>query len=161
QGQFSDDMNLIGTRYDDGLTTDAKNSLVRICGGFASAPGASGHNELASGSISGTVFVDSNGNGVHDAGEPGIPNVTVTLTSGTTTTPVQSDQNGNYTFTSLPAGSFQVSSPDSAAGLERDTPSPLSVTLTSGESHSGVDFGYVPGSVAGFAYVDSNRNGVK
>jgi hypothetical protein len=48
-----------------------------------------------------------------------------------------------------------------AAGLQLFTPSPLSFALAAAENKEGVDFGYVPGSVAGFAYVDVNRNSSK
>ncbi|MCL2482344.1 MAG: carboxypeptidase regulatory-like domain-containing protein [Propionibacteriaceae bacterium] len=61
------------------------------------------------------VWVDSNGNGIQDATEAGIPGVTVTLNSvaadGTTTqvgTPTTTDQNGYYLFDMLPAGTYQV-----------------------------------------------------
>lgn len=62
------------------------------------------------GAISGTVFVDNNNNGIQDAGETGIPGVTLTL-SGTTasganvcasaTCVVVTDASGNYVFTGL------------------------------------------------------------
>jgi uncharacterized repeat protein (TIGR01451 family) len=67
--------------------------------------------ELPSGgSIAGNVYVDLNNNGVLDAGEPGIPGVTVTLT-GTDNTgkavniSVQTGPDGSYSFAGLvPSG---------------------------------------------------------
>ena len=64
-------------------------------------------------SLSGSVYNDFNGNGVRDAGEPGIANVTVTLTGtdvngNTISRTVTSDANGNYIFNDLPAGSYTV-----------------------------------------------------
>jgi hypothetical protein len=62
-------------------------------------------------SIGDFVWNDLNGNGLQDAGEPGIPNVTVQLLGsdgttvlGTTTT----DGSGNYSFTNLFAGTYTV-----------------------------------------------------
>ena len=74
------------------------------------------------GSIGDTVWQDNNGNGVQDAGEPGIPGVTVDLNEpgpdgvcgtgddvniGSDVT----DANGNYLFTGLPEGTY-CSDPD-------------------------------------------------
>ena len=61
------------------------------------------------GSLAGLVFVDLNNNGTQEAGESGLPGVTVTLTSGasviaTTTTAA----NGTYLFTNLPAATYTV-----------------------------------------------------
>jgi hypothetical protein len=68
------------------------------------------------GAIGDTVWQDNNGNGLQDAGEPGIQNVSVQLWRdtnndgtgdtlvGTTTT----NASGNYYFTGLPAGDYVV-----------------------------------------------------
>ena len=62
------------------------------------------------GEIGDTVFEDTDNNGIQDAGEPGIPGVTVnlscTLLDGTVLTDSQvTDANGNYLFTGIPADS--------------------------------------------------------
>ena len=68
---------------------------------------------VASGSISGVVFQDSNNDGIQDAGEVGIAGVQIVLT-GTDVfgNPVQrtvlTDANGVYTFDGLPEGTFTV-----------------------------------------------------
>jgi len=50
----------------------------------------------ASAHVAGTVFCDSNRNGILDVGEPGIPNVKVTLCNGAVK---YTDANGDYLFT--------------------------------------------------------------
>ncbi|WP_353290992.1 SdrD B-like domain-containing protein, partial [Streptococcus uberis] len=59
--------------------------------------------------IGDTVWEDTNKDGIQDAGEPGIPGVTVTLTNpdGTTVT-TTTDANGHYEFTDLPNGDYTV-----------------------------------------------------
>jgi hypothetical protein len=60
------------------------------------------------GSLSGTVFRDSNANGVPDAGE-GLKGVVLSaLSSQEAVAQVTTDQNGKYTFSSLPAGPYSV-----------------------------------------------------
>ena len=69
--------------------------------------------ELRPGSISGKVFIDSDGDGVMDAGEPGVPDVLVTLTGTddlgeSVMVSTRTDQAGAYEFTGLRAGIYQV-----------------------------------------------------
>ena len=65
-------------------------------------------------SIAGSVFVDLNNNGSQDAGEA-IPDVEITLTGtdslGNTVnvSPARTDENGNYLFSNLAAGTYIVS----------------------------------------------------
>jgi uncharacterized protein (DUF2141 family) len=109
------------------------------------------------GSIAGKVYCDKNKNGMYDAGE-GISGVTVTLggdKSDTTTT----GANGEYKFDGLKAGSYTVSVPAEADGCKLVTTNPTPVTLAAGEDKTGIDFRYVPGSIAGKVYCDKNLNG--
>jgi len=115
------------------------------------------------GSISGTVYSDTNSNGSLDSGESGIGGVTVTLNgpNGTVTTTTAS--NGTYTFSGLRAGSYTITSPSTAAGENLETASSLSVSLTAGQSSTGNDFGYVfpsNASISGTVYSDANKNSV-
>lgn len=65
--------------------------------------------------LAGSVYVDTNNNGIRDPGEPGIPGVAVTLSGNTsgnanvcTLLPactVTTDNSGNYVFSNLPASS--------------------------------------------------------
>ena len=62
------------------------------------------------------VWADIDGDGVQDEGEPGIPGVTVTLkdSDGNVVASTTTDNNGNYLFEDIPAGSYTVvfTSPD-------------------------------------------------
>jgi uncharacterized repeat protein (TIGR01451 family) len=62
------------------------------------------------GSIGNFVWIDGNGNGIQDAGETGLTNVTINLLdcSGTLLSTTISDPNGFYSFTNLIAGSYIV-----------------------------------------------------
>src|SRR6185436_21021408 len=154
---FERDPDMTASRYDD-LTTDARNGIVRICGGFAPPPGASGHSEVATGTVSGVVYLDLNHDKIFDNNEPVLGGVTVTMNGPNGVQTTTSGTDGSYTFGELPTGNFSVSSPATAQGYELFTDSPLSFTLGVNEQKTGVDFGYVPGRVSGYAYVDSNRN---
>ena len=68
---------------------------------------------LPTSSISGTVFVDDNENGIQDVGEAGIAGVEVTLigediNGNAVELTVLTDANGNYTFDGLVAGTYSV-----------------------------------------------------
>jgi len=57
------------------------------------------------GSIGDTIWIDANNNGIQDPGEPGVFNVTVTLTdSDGTVLETTTDENGNYLFPGLELG---------------------------------------------------------
>jgi uncharacterized repeat protein (TIGR01451 family) len=124
------------------------------------------------GSIGDRVWRDDDGDGVQDAGEPGIPGVTVTLTgadafgnpvSTTTTT----GANGAYLFDNLLAGTYVVTvTPpagmtntfDGNTGQNNDTP----VTLAPAEDRTDVDFGYRgTGSLGDRVWHDQDGDGVQ
>jgi uncharacterized repeat protein (TIGR01451 family) len=86
--------------------------------------------------IYGTVFNDADGNGEQDDGEPGIPDVTVTLDD---TTPKTTDEYGRYTFRVDVAGAHTVVETD-PIGYFSTTPNEVHVGVTLGESYQ-VDFG--------------------
>jgi uncharacterized repeat protein (TIGR01451 family) len=107
------------------------------------------------GEIGDFVWSDLNGNGIQDAGEPGIGGQTVTLT-GPVTASTTTNGSGQYLFSGLPAGNYTVTV-GTPAGFTvtpsvqgTDTTidsngSPAGVTLaTSSSSNLTIDFGFVP-----------------
>ena len=141
--------------------------------------------EIPDVSTGGTVFQDTNGNGQLDTGEPGIPNVTVTLTgtsvvTGEDITPitVTTNASGVYTFTDLDPGTYTITqtqptgftdgeeqngTPEATIGDDEFADIDLTMVATSG----GFNFGETTGSaggtgaIAGFVYTDADNDGVK
>jgi protocatechuate 3,4-dioxygenase beta subunit len=127
-------------------------------------------------SLSGTKYIDTNGNGVQDDGEgcpaapdvnnPGCEGIMVTLTgtdgtgsavSLSTTT----DANGDYSFTGLVPGQYSVSVVE-PNGFACSAPSPCQydLALTSGQASTGNDFGdYGFAELHGIKWDDLNANG--
>ena len=111
-----------------------------------------------SGQIGDTIWQDTDGDGVQDPGEPGIPGVTVTLDPpagvdlgngpGVPVT-VVTDANGEYLFDNLPAGAYTVTVTPPAGMTNTGDPdggfdSTADLTLDPGESNLDQDFGYQP-----------------
>lgn len=136
------------------------------------------------GSIGDKVWKDTNGNGVQDNSEPGVPGVTVRLQDcagnvQTTTT----NGNGNYSFTGLAAGCYTVTvvlpngytfSPQDQGGddnLDSDvnpgSGATATVVLNAGQSRTDVDAGLIPQSTGGDiclgdrVWNDANANGLQ
>jgi len=117
--------------------------------------------------VSGHLYVDSNGNGQQDSGEPGLPNVDVVITDslGVVRT-VTTDGNGDWTV-QVPPGSTIVdvnqADPDFPAGgtLSQGT-DPTTVTANAGQTVTVGPIGYqILGVVTGLVYVDVNNDGVR
>ncbi|HET6879120.1 MAG TPA: SdrD B-like domain-containing protein, partial [Pirellulales bacterium] len=114
-------------------------------------------------SISGTVYVDLNGNGTQDSADPGVAGQTVFLnvdgsgkadgTNPETTT----DSNGHFAFGTEPAGSYTVEEV-LPSGVALSTSAQI-VTVAAGQTTSGVSFGELP-SISGTVFADTNGNGV-
>jgi len=124
------------------------------------------------------VWTDGNGNGVQDAGEPGMTNVTVRLynASSNEVAVTATDADGAYLFDNLAAGTYQVgfTAPDGYVFTVRDsvhasdqTDSDASmagltapVALLAGTTNLTVDAGlYVPAVVYGYVFVDRSADG--
>ncbi len=137
-------------------------------------------------SLGDRVWFDTNRDGVQDAGELGVPGVTVTLydANGNPLRTATTDSNGNYLFTgltpgvpysvgfsNLPAG--YVFSPQDAGGNDANdsdanpaTGRTAPVVLGPGEVRLTVDAGInqppiAPVSIGNFVWRDSNSNGIQ
>ncbi len=106
------------------------------------------------------VWLDENSDGVQDAGEDGLGNVTLVLKDqgGATIATTLSDADGGYRFTGVPAGSYTVEVVTASlatgllpiadeddpltGGLPPTTPHVSAVTVVGGEAHDSADFGY-------------------
>lgn len=141
------------------------------------------------GSIGDRLWNDANANGIQDSGETGVAGVTVSLIAAgadgvlgnaddsvTTTT---TDTAGNYIFTGLQAGQYQVQfasvagyqfttanagtndAQDSDVGADGKT---ATITLAAGQNITDVDAGVrleAKGSIGDRVWRDSNGNGVQ
>ncbi len=115
--------------------------------------------------VSGKVYVDLNNNGQFDAGEPGIPGATVTVTPsiGAPIT-LTTNASGDYS-TPVPAGSSATitETQPAAYGNGKRGATPDTNTITLGvvppTGSSGNNFGELTGAVSGKVFSDSNNNG--
>ncbi|MDH3254417.1 MAG: carboxypeptidase regulatory-like domain-containing protein [Acidobacteriota bacterium] len=118
------------------------------------------------GAVGNRVWLDVNGNGFQDSGEPGIPSVEVRLfEAGADGSPgggddvllgsVSTDENGEYWFTDLPPGDYYTAVVDATlpGGLVLsggDDPSDVR-TISSDQIWADLDFGYT--AAAGTAVI--------
>jgi len=130
------------------------------------------------------VWHDANENGIQDSGEPSVAGVTVILynSGGTAIKQATTDQNGNYLFTDLAAGSYTVgfsNLPDgytftqqglgtAATGSDANpaTGRTNTVTLAAGQTNLDVDAGIRSaqagtGSLGNRVWYDLNNNGLQ
>ncbi|MBK6599740.1 MAG: DUF11 domain-containing protein [Proteobacteria bacterium] len=140
-------------------------------------------------SLAGVSYVDLNNDGVADAGEDRLPNVTLTLSGTTlggadvctviTTCVVTTDANGAYLFNDLPAGTYTVTQTQPASYADgTDTPgnfggAPTGTAGAAGTSvisniivpagGTGVAFNFAetPSFLVGRAFFDPDNNGVQ
>ncbi len=150
--------------YDNDGTGTANTSAVTLTSGQNDLDQDFGYNAL--GSIGDTVWYDTDGDGILDAGEPGLQGATVTLDPGTpgntaddlTTT---TDANGNYSFTNLSAGGYTITvdintvttgipagktPSDLVQTFDADglsSPSKSYITLTAGQDNLEQDFAWI------------------
>ncbi len=121
------------------------------------------------------VWHDLNGNGQQDAGEPGVPNVTVTLYTPNGPLTTQTNASGYYSFTNLVPGVIYTlnfglpsgysytlqtqgaSATDSNVNMAGNTGS---ITLQPGEFNQMIDAGVVQlAQLGNYVWLDVNQNG--
>ncbi len=139
-----------------------------------------GNKQRTDGAISGTVFADTNQNGVKDAGERGLAGITVYIDTNNNgvldasePTAVSSadlfytpavDETGTYTFTHLPTGAYHVR--EIVPAVLSSTPvaaTEQAITLAAGEDRRNVNFADVfrPNEIHGLVFDDLNKNHVR
>ena len=167
---------------DSDIQSDGFVRNITLISGEVSTNVDAGFTIISNAFIGDFVWEDLNGNGVQDAGEPGIEGISVQLT-GTTTlgTPVNistiSASNGSYGFDNLeagtysvlfsPSGSYRFTSPSSAtddidSDANPNTGATRSVTITATERVHYLDAGfYRLSSIGDFVWNDLNKNGLQ
>jgi hypothetical protein len=115
------------------------------------------------GSISGTKYQDTDGDSTIDAGEPALESWLIQLWKNSSLVAEDtSDANGNYSFTGLTAGTYDVSEVQPSEDWYHTIPSTETYTLgiTSGSVHTGKDFANVQfGTVSGYKFRDYDSTG--
>ncbi len=105
----------INAGTDDGMDSDANPStgqteIISLGQGEVNLTIDAGLVGTDVGAIGNLVWMDVNGNGVQDVGEPGVADVTINLLDdeGNVIETTTTDENGNYSFTDLPPGDYQI-----------------------------------------------------
>ena len=112
--------------------------------------------------ISGTSFLDSNGNGVKDEGEPGRAGVAIQLSrDGSVINATTTLEDGSYAFRNLSPGTYSISQV-AAEGITQIAPEgPWTVELKDADV-ADKDFANRGGlSISGQKYYDINGNGLQ
>jgi hypothetical protein len=166
-------------------TCDNRTNVISIAAGQTKGSYDFGYQPTGTFTIGDTLYVDWNGNSAQDAGEEGIPNVTVYLyedenNNGVIDVGVDAliattvtNGSGVYTFPNRPNGNYLVvvdkSDVDFPAtytptqDLDGGADSKAKVVV-SGASRLDVDFGYRPtgfGSIGDFVWIDANGDGLQ
>jgi len=146
-------------------TGDRTETLVTVTTGSDSEPLELVDNNPVS--ITGSVTQDDNGNGVVDANEPGLPGVTVTLSTigGDVLAVVQTDDNGTYAFPPVGPGTYVITETDpnetySTGDSDGINDNMVVVNFTGSNELTPVNFSDAPGrTISGSVRNDMNGNG--
>ncbi len=176
----------------DATLDDQTTSPISLSGGTLAGPLDFGYHHSGSSSIGDTLYADWNGDGDQDSGEEGLPNVDVYLYYDSDGDGVidpgldafiksaQTDSNGNYLFSTLPAGDYLVwvdkGDADFPSGYwQTEDPDEPGVCIVcdglgsvlgvdGSSSYLAVDFGYQPtgaGSIGDFVWQDVDGDGIQ
>jgi len=146
---------------------------------FTVSPNATGLNfgNVGGATISGSVFIDNNGNGTNDNGDSAGSGLTVTLYDTTTnsSTTMPTDSSGNFSFagqfvgdnykvcTTVPGGGngyTETAPPSGPACGSGQAPIGYTISSLTTSGSSGNTFGLEPnGSISGTVYNDQNQDG--
>ena len=142
--------------------------------------------EIVPSSITGTVFLDQNNNGIQNGSDNGLSGVTIQLLNsvGAVVATTTTDASGNYSFTNLQPGVYSVSEPNQPTGSSNGIttagsvvggtagtatgvavlPSKISnIVLPPNTTATGNNFAEIPNGrvrvVQGWVFADANKNG--
>lgn len=152
---FSKSINVL---VQNGQTFSMRIYPYTLNGGLAMTPSFATHKNVLiegvtspaiinNGSICGRKFNDLNGNGLQDLGETGLANWIINLSyqqaAGTVTLADTTDENGDYCFNNLAAGTYTVSETNQSGWQQTYPGSPGThlVTLTTGQNKADINFG--------------------
>ncbi len=130
---------------------------------------------VGAGAIGDLVWLDIDGDGVLDIGEPGLSGVSVELRDGTCTAGVDcptttTDAAGEYVFDQLVAGTYDIfvdetTLPANLVTAPGTTNPATSIVLSAGERSLDVDLGFVPATgtavIGDFLWSDADGDGVQ
>ncbi len=173
--------------FDPDATTNHQTTVVVLSGGeirtadfgYDWSPSSDVFGNAGTGAIGDRVWVDANGDGVQDPGEPGLGGVTLRLvglgadgiagTADDTTNTTVTAADGGYYFDSLAAGAYLVSVTAGTSGYTQtgdpdgiqDGRTTTPILLAPGDVYVNADFGYQPAAgsqLSGTVYFDANVN---
>ncbi|MBP7275442.1 MAG: choice-of-anchor A family protein, partial [Kiritimatiellae bacterium] len=129
------------------LTTNNDPLPVTLVGGQVFMDADFGYQDRSAGTVNGHLYLDTNGNGVQDAGEPNLPNVNVVVTDANNQSQtVVTDANGNWTATVPPGAAtadVDETDPDYPAGYtQTEGTDPSAVTAVTGQNTFAGNDGY-------------------
>ncbi len=134
--------------------------------------------ELTPATLSGNIFIDSDNDGVRDAGETGLGGQTVTLTGtddlgNPVNTTVQTQADGTYSFSGLRPGTYSIAETQPVGYLDgKDTAGSLGGTVGADSvsaivvnpANTGTDYNFAelrPGTISGTVFRDDSNDGTQ
>ncbi|WP_269789628.1 SdrD B-like domain-containing protein [Stenotrophomonas sp. Iso1] len=159
-------------------TTPGSNAVTNVISaiGLDAGQKATGYlfGELANAPIIGTVYLDRNDNGSQDGTDPGIPGVSIVITSngpdglpGTAddvNEKLTTDANGNYSYPDAIAGvdyTITQTQPTGLADGKENTSNVITINNLPVTGSTGNNFGEIAAVLSGVVYLDRNNNGVQ